>query len=603
MRTKIKSMFALAIMSAAVFTTSCSDKGNEGTTVIPNGGVINTISDNSIGGNAFQIGDYTLYLGNDNTFEAVNETNNQLFNGRYTYKDKLLSLNQITTRAFTIEVGKTYSFIVEKNAAGGYDFTDQATGEKTTAMLVKVQTPSVTPTVDTKLSAQKEKEYIRSVAEELEKYAVADEWKEFTDVVKELRNVDGDAIEDYIEDLFVKTVASEPTSYKQTTYNYETGNPVYDDYGHYIGWNTTYRIDTYTYNYEYYNKVLMASQAKGEFTAKYNGSWQRTSNTGDLKMTYSDKKGAKWVLTVKKSGSIGKILIEDADEFYAYPGYIPDLGPYDKVIQGNDYSFTEEITSKYIDLPKQVTATLTRNGVERVKTTVNINQFSNRNTKTYALSLIGKSSGTAEVYIKPSGTALEVKSTFNYADGSSSSATATVKKGGTTLLSVEASCTPKADGDESLYSVANAKVTATVLGKLSVRLSTGEAKEIADAIDDARGYNSRLDVNAVTNAKEKINSGLVAYITNSNAAIRQADFVADVKSREEVYADWSDSYYGDQYYGPEYKTRKVYELVPAIKFSDGSSYSFSNYFTESFFKGVIDYAKQLGKDFENMVED
>jgi hypothetical protein len=39
-----------------------------------------------------------------------------------------------------------------------------------------------------------------------------------------------------------------------------------------------------------------------------------------------------------------------------------------------------------------------------------------------------------------------------------------------------------------------------------------------------------------------------------------------------------------------------------INFADGSSYAFEDYFTETYFKSVIDYAKQLGKDFERMVK-
>jgi hypothetical protein len=55
----------------------------------------------------------------------------------------------------------------------------------------------------------------------------------------------------------------------------------------------------------------------------------------------------------------------------------------------------------------------------------------------------------------------------------------------------------------------------------------------------------------------------------------------------------SKSYYGDLY---------RYELYPTLNFSNGSSYAFEDYFTEAYFKSVIDYAKQLGKDVERMIK-
>lgn len=563
--------------------TSCSSSSDE-----LQGNVEQTLG-SILSGSVLQIGDYTLSLYDDNSFDAVNNKTNQLYAGRYTFEDPHLTLSQITSRAFTLEPGKVYTFKVERTDNGSLSFTDTATGE-----IFAVAIINKVPSRQESATAQSEKEYIKSVLEELETYAVAKEWSDFTDVARELQDVNSGELDNYLDDLFKETMSQSPKTSTSKSYRWTKSIYTYGEYGQQIYVGALYSIDTYVYRYEYYDRVLMASQAQGEFVASYNGSWKRTSTTGDLKLTYTDKNGTQWVLKVQKSGSIGKIKYEDGHDYY-YPGYsyIPTLGPNDEVQQGETSEYTYQIKTEYMDLPQHVTAILTRDNTKRVEVKVNISKFTNINQSTSELSFVGNSNGTAYVYLKPNGDAIEINSTFNYANGSDSNVSTTMKKGTKTLLEVKASCIPTANDHDKVSSVANANATATILDKLTVRMSTSEGKVIADAYNDARSYKNRADAIVINNSKEKINSSLTAYLTNgSHSAQKQADFIVTVKSKDEGYYDYSNS---------SYKTRKVYELIPAIKFSDGSSYAFENYFTESFFKSVIDYAEQLGKDFERMV--
>jgi hypothetical protein len=133
--------------------------------------------------------------------------------------------------------------------------------------------------------------------------------------------------------------------------------------------------------------------------------------------------------------------------------------------------------------------------------------------------------------------------------------------------------------------VTNGSAVVTVLNRLTVRMTVAEGKSVYDAYDQADDRNNRFNEEAVKNCANIINNGVNAYITNGPAnTINQGTLKVAVKSK---------SYYGDLY---------RYELYPTLNFADGSSYAFEDYFTEAYFKSVIDYAKQLGKDVERMIK-
>lgn len=295
-------------------------------------------------------------------------------------------------------------------------------------------------------------------------------------------------------------------------------------------------------------------------------------------------------------------MIEDGYDSY-YPGYsyIPTLGEYDSTIPGHEYHYTYTSYTDYLELPSYAEVTLTRAGAERVKAVVNISKFANRNPLNSKLSFIGQSTGTATVYVKPaSGDAINVSTSFDYSNYNVSNVKAVVSKGNTMLLDVSATCTPKADDHEEFVNANNAHAVINILNKLTIHLSTADGKQIADAYSDADSYHNRYDKEAVEKSKNTINNSLTAYIVNGNgqSTVRQAEIVMNVRSREEGYYDYSNSYSGSHYVAPENKTRTRYSLLPVLRFMDATSYAFEDYFTESFFKTVIDKTKQLGEDFK-----
>jgi hypothetical protein len=132
--------------------------------------------------------------------------------------------------------------------------------------------------------------------------------------------------------------------------------------------------------------------------------------------------------------------------------------------------------------------------------------------------------------------------------------------------------------------VTNGSAVVTVLNRLTVRMTVAEGKSVFEAYDNADSYNYRYNEEYVRNCANIINNGVNAYITNGPAnTVNQGTLKVDVKSKSD--------YRGNRY-----------ELYPTLNFADGSSYAFEDYFTEAYFKSVIDYAKQLGKDVERMIK-
>jgi hypothetical protein len=115
-------------------------------------------------------------------------------------------------------------------------------------------------------------------------------------------------------------------------------------------------------------------------------------------------------------------------------------------------------------------------------------------------------------------------------------------------------------------------------------MTVADGKSVADAYQNADKRANRYNEEYVKNCANTINNGVTAYITNGPAStINQGTLKVAVKSKSD--------YNGNRY-----------ELYPTLNFAEGSSYAFEDYFTEAYFKTVIDYAKQLGKDLERMIK-
>lgn len=523
----------------------------------------------------YTIDSYTLTFYDNSVFSATDNATGKTYSGAYTYNDPDLILSGVVaTRAFSLEEGKTYSFSVARSG-NNIVLTNKETGEVVTLNYV-----SAVPSGEGQLTPNDEKAYILTTARSLETYFVADEWQVFTEAAKELQDVNADALESYADELFERTLAGTSKNissyymYDRSEYNYNTGSSIY-----------YYHLQTYIYNYNYYDKVFMASKAKGQFVASYGGRWQKVGSDEGLKATYTDKSGAVWVLNITHSGSSGPIRIDKWKE-YSDQIYTDSYTPTGNVIIGQPvtYEYSYDRNSDLIDVPTQVTATLTRNGEVKVQVAVNISKFQDATDEHQQLSFMGQAAGTVDVMIQPAGEPFYVHTDFDYANSTSSSVNTTVKRGGVELVNVKANATPQATEAQKMENVYNASAVVTVLNRLTVHMNASEGKSVADAYNNADKRENRYNEEFVKECANTINNGVSAYITNGpTSVINQGVLRVAVKSKN--------NYNGTRY-----------ELYPTLNFADGSSYAFEDYFTEAYFKSVIDYAEQLGRDIERMVK-
>lgn len=538
-------LFYVVALVMALGMTACSSSSDDG------GG---SGGGQSIAG-VYSIDSYTLTFYNNSTFSAIDNNTGKNYTGSYTYNapDLILS-GVVATRAFSLEEGKTYSFTVTRSGSN-LVLTNKETGETVTLNYVSEAPASA---ADSQLTPDEEKAYIEATARSLETFFVASEWQQFTDVAKELQDVNGDALDEFIKEFTQRTL----TGYNKSGYQYQNYEQLY----------------SYIYINEYYDELILISQAHGQFKASYGGRWEKVGSEAGTKLTYTDKNGAVWEASATCSGSTGKIRIDEWKEKYGQ--FI------------NNVNFPEEGASVYtdetrhilIDVPTQASVTLTCNGVVKMQTTVNISKFQNATADHDQLSFMGQAAGTVDVMIQPAGEAFYVHVDFDYANGANSTVNATIKRGGTELVNVNVNATPQASAAQEMDKVSNGSAVVTVLNRLTVRMTVAEARSVYEAYDDADSRSYRYDEQAVKNCANTINSGVNAYITNGPAStINQGTLKVAVRGKSEY-------------------DRTRYELYPTLNFASGESYAFEDYFTEAYFKTVIDYAKQFGKDIESMVK-
>lgn len=536
--------FYVIALVMALGMSACSSSSDD------NGGG----SDNpqSIAG-VYSIDTYTLTFYDNSTFSATDNATGKNYTGSYTYNapDLILS-GVVATRAFSLEEGKTYSFNVER-VGKSLVLTNKETGEVMTLDYVSAAPPS-----DGQLTPDEERAYIEATARSLETYFVANEWQEFTDLAKEVQDVNADALDDFVNEFVQRTL----TGYNKWGYQYSYYDQVY----------------SYVYIDNYYDKLVLLSQAYGQFQASYGGRWEKVGSDAGVKFTYTDSKGAAWVVNLTSSGSTGKIRIDEWKEKY---------GQEINTVDFDDTGVTPYVDDRdhlLIDVPTQVTATLTRDGVTKMQTTVNISKFLNATDEHSQISFLGQAAGTVDVMIQPTGEAFNVHVDFDYINNTNSTVNATVKRGNTELVNVAVNATPQASAPQEMDKVNNASAVVSVLNRLTVRMTVSEGKSVYDAYHDANNKRNRYDEQFVKNCANVINNSVSAYITNGpTSTVNQGTLRVAVKGKQD--------YQGTRY-----------ELYPTLNFADGSSYAFEDYFTEAYFKSVIDYAEQLGKDFERMLK-
>lgn len=304
--------------------------------------------------------------------------------------------------------------------------------------------------------------------------------------------------------------------------------------------------------------LIKASNFVGEFTLK-NGVWKQTKKGGDhLSFFFNDKDGKNCVLTLKGSNE-GTLIHHDCFD---------DEGGY-----WDGYKWQEYKDEYRFILPKTMELTLSRNGEVRAMTTINTE------VKTAGEIDLTKDEVKLSSVTQIGAYKVEVnKAAFKA--GKNAEAKAVISKGNETLITVIAN----ADGDidnnlEGTYGKVSASVD--ILGKAKVVATLSDVDLLIQNLDkaDENDENESLFKQYLDNANKLVDAKL--YLDNSS------------KSCAKVYLAPIEDGYG---------SHKYWDAEPWLEFSDGSKYSYSDYFNEKSFKTVVDKVQSIVDDFINMFD-
>ena len=308
------------------------------------------------------------------------------------------------------------------------------------------------------------------------------------------------------------------------------------------------------------NHLWNAANFVGEFELQQ-GTWVQTKKGGDhLSFIYHDAQQKKCVITLKASAEATEI--------------------HHSVFDDEDWEWTgsQEIVTRYENrfmLPKQIDITATREGknmgtdsvTSQVKTGKEVD-LSKDEVDVTSVVTIGAFKAEVKKAVYKAGKTAEAKVVFS--------------KNGEELITLEGNgngnITPS--GEKSEFGQIN--ITMNILGK---------AKVVYKILDGNLYYNnlSKADDNDGDESMFKL------FVENANKQV-------DAK----LYLDGSVSPAAKIYLAPyldeEYGNYKYWDYEYWLEFTDGSKYSYEDYFDEQNFKTVSDKIQSLIDDFKNLFD-
>lgn len=306
------------------------------------------------------------------------------------------------------------------------------------------------------------------------------------------------------------------------------------------------------------NHLWKAANFVGEFELQQ-GTWVQTKKGGDhLSFTYYDAQQKKCVITLKASAEATEIHHSVFDEE-------------DWVWIGGQATVTR-YENRFM-LPKQVDITATREG--KNMGTVSVTS----NVKTGKEVDLSKDEVDVTSVVTIGAYKAEVKKAV-YKAGKTAEAKVVFSKNGEELITLEGNgngnITPS--GEKSEFGQIN--ITMNILGK---------AKFVYKILDGNLYYNnlSKADDNDGDESMFKL------FVENANKQV-------DAK----LYLDGSVSPAAKIYLAPylaeDYGSYKYWDYEYWLEFTDGSKYSYEDYFNEQHFKTVSDKIQSLIDDFKNL---
>lgn len=336
------------------------------------------------------------------------------------------------------------------------------------------------------------------------------------------------------------------------------------------------------YVYSNYKAVVEAANFKGHFTAR-NGEWIQ-SKADDLQFIFKDKAGKQCILKLETSGSVKKVHILDVKDW-------------------KDYKYSEGFYTDYYDrtnyvvgVPENIVVTLSQNGSNVIKTTVNIDLSS-----IYGEEFdFSRSNMNASASIELNNGYKFTTSQIAYQANNMLTASFSMTKNGESLITMNVSSEPEGipsyylsevvtDGiDDNNHDLDNANAKKSffkvdVLGKVQVEGKLADVRRYIENIQDAEDNDT--NESKFKSYVNQANSLASVFLFYNGTSTKQASMTLESFSR--------DSWGGKTYW----------KMEPVINFFDGSSYSTVEvFFNEKDFKKTCDMFEKLLDNYSNLLD-
>lgn len=280
--------------------------------------------------------------------------------------------------------------------------------------------------------------------------------------------------------------------------------------------------------------------------------WVKTGNSADLVFRFTDRNGSPVELKAIASTQTSNVTV--------------DIEDYDEWWNGNGYTYEEYVNSYKLSIPQTMNVTLSRGGT----TLANIQTVSQISVQGHNLSCdVNGTVANLNVTGKVNGTDSRIN------------CEATMSVGGRVLVSGNATVNgsnlcdknkyDNADEDDLAAMFKDGTFASDVLGKVQVRGNCRMSNALLEAFDgdwDSYEYDSKATAERLAeNAKITANQNITASLFTNGSTTPAADLTFTVGQYTWGYGD----YQGWEYY-----------LEPMLKFNDGTTYSFEEYFEDSF---------------------
>ena len=315
----------------------------------------------------------------------------------------------------------------------------------------------------------------------------------------------------------------------------------------------------------YVKRLFQASKFAAEFTFQ-NGVWVKTGNGNGNSLTFkfNDQNGNPCVATATATGSqpVHASFFDDVDHDY-YPSY------------------RETYYENTVEIPTQVTASLTQGSTKLAEATVNM---------TVSTDEFYPARSNASVTVNANVCGYNVNlSRAIYNGGKNAGLTVAVSKNGKNLVSAQADADIVLTNEGKFVSGGAASLNVDVLGKVQVK---GNTNNISNVVNATAKIEQARDEQELKDRVNELNSLYDAGVYYNESNTRQASFKMYPIKYVEEYRD----------YKGNTQTYEEMRLEPVIEFADGTSCTFGEFFNDEKFKALIKRFESWVKDFENLVK-